>query len=86
MKNIDILEIKSTLDELIERYEIEADISRYAKKYVDALAIAKKALKAIERHDLTNEIFNEFTGNVTDEQKLVLEDEIKRKMEELKSE
>ncbi len=86
MENIDILEIKSTLDELIERYEIEADISRYAKKYLDALMVAKEALKVIERHYLMNEVFNEFTGNVTDEQKLVLEDEIKRKMEELKSE
>ena len=86
MENIDILEIKSTLDELIERYEIEVDISRYAKKYLDALMVAKEALKVIERHDLTNEIFNKFTGNVTDEQKLMLEDEIKRKMEELKSE
>lgn len=86
MENVDILEIKSTLDEIIEKYEIEADISRYAKKYVDALMVAKEALKVVERHDLMNEIFNEFTGNVTDEQKLMLEDEIRRKMEELKSE
>ena len=86
MENVDILEIKSTLYEIIEKYEIEADISRYAKKYVDALMVAKEALKVVERHDLMNEIFNEFTGNVTDEQKLMLEDEIRRKMEELKSE
>ena len=86
MKNMDILEIKSTLDEVIEKYEIEADVSRYAKKYVNALMIAKEALRVVEKHDLINEIFNEFTGNVTDEQKLILEDEIRRKMEELKSE
>ena len=86
MIDIDIAEVKATLDELIERYEVETEISRYAKKYVDALMVAKEALKVIERHDLTNEIFNEFTGKVTDEQKLMLEDEIKRKMAELKSE
>ena len=85
MKGIEISDVEVALEEIIEKYEIEAEISRYAQKYVDALMVAKKAVDIFVQNGLTDELIN-LCVSVESDAFLALEDEIKKKLEEIKKE
>lgn len=84
-ERIKIEDVELTLAEIIERYEVEAEMSRYAQKYVDALMVAKKAVTYFSQNGLANKLI-ELSTDVDKGAFQDLEDEIKRKMKELKNE